>query len=193
MGKVKAAVSETDFQDIKKGILDTLKNEKDYLCDYNYSTPTEATNRIYSMLTEIIIMEAGQLINYDFKAIVQERSEIKRKVSQIDYNTNKANAIKFSCDALLMESRVAIEDLIKAAQEERKKETTKDANKDRLRDETAARMQYSLQKGELPTIVTGTRKSPEEIPIFEFELQALSQEIRDKLKTSANPRYYCKN
>ena len=42
-------------------------------------------------------------------------------------------------------------------------------------------MQYSLQNGELPTIVTGTRKSPEEIPIFEFELQALSQEIRDKL------------
>ena len=42
-------------------------------------------------------------------------------------------------------------------------------------------MQYSLQKGELPTIVTGIRKSPEEIPIFEFELQALSQEIRDKL------------
>ena len=45
----------------------------------------------------------------------------------------------------------------------------------------AARMQYSLQKGELPTIVTGTKKSPEEIPIFEIELQVLSQEIRDKL------------
>ena len=128
MEKVKAAVSETDFQDIKKGILDTLQNEKDYLCDYSYSTLTEATNKIYSMLTEIIIQEAGQVIDYDFKAIVQERSEIKRKVSQVDYNTNKANAIKSSCDALLMESRVAIEDLIKAAQEERKKETTNDAN-----------------------------------------------------------------
>ena len=103
MEKVKAAVSETDFQDIKKGILDTLQNEKDYLCDYSYSTPTETTNRIYSMLTEIIIMEAGQVIKYNFKAIVQERSEIRRKVSQIDYNTNKVNAIRSSCNALLME------------------------------------------------------------------------------------------
>ena len=113
--KVKAAVSEKDYQDIKKGILDALQNEKDYLYDYSYSTPTEATNRIYSMLTEIIIIEADQVINYDFKAMFQERSEIKRKVSQVDYNTNKANGIKFSCDALLMESRVATEDLIKAA------------------------------------------------------------------------------
>ena len=51
MEKVKAAVSEADFQDIKKGILDTLQNEKDYFCDYSYSTLTDATNKIYSMLT----------------------------------------------------------------------------------------------------------------------------------------------
>ena len=133
------------------------------------------------MLTEIIIQEAGQVIDYDFKAIVQERSEIKRKVSQVDYNTNKANAIKSSCDALLMESRVATEDLIKAAQEEQKKETTNDANKDRLRDETATQIHNSLQKSEPPTVVTGTRKSPEETSIFENELQALSQDTRDKL------------
>ena len=69
MEKVKVAVSETDYQDIKKGIIDTLQDEKDYLCDFIYSTPTEAANKIHSMLTEIIIMEAGHVINYDFKAI----------------------------------------------------------------------------------------------------------------------------
>ena len=118
------------------------------------------------MLTEIIIMEAGHVINYDFKAIVQERNEVKRKLSQVDYNTHRANAIKSSYDALNLESKLAREDLTKAAQEELRKETIKDANSDHLRDETAAQMQYSLQKGELPTIVTGTRKSPEEIRIF---------------------------
>ena len=80
-----------------------------------------------------------------------------------------------------MESKVAIKDLIKAAQEERKKDTTNDANKDQLRDETAARIHYLLQKDELPTVVTGTRKSPEETLIFESELQTLSQGTRDKL------------
>ena len=103
MEKVKAAVSKADFQDIKKGILDTLQNEKDYLCDYNYSTLTEATNKIYSMLTDILIQEAGQVIDYDFKATVQERSELKKKMNQVEYNTNKANAIKASQEGLIRE------------------------------------------------------------------------------------------
>ena len=83
MEKIKAAVSKADFYDIKKGILDTLQNERGYFCDYNYSTLTEATNKIYSMLTEILIQEAGQVIDYDFKTTVQERNEIKKKMSQV--------------------------------------------------------------------------------------------------------------
>ena len=63
MEKIKAAVSEADFQCIKKEILNTLKGEKDYLCSCNYSTLTEATNKIYSMLTEILVEEVGQVIN----------------------------------------------------------------------------------------------------------------------------------
>ena len=81
MERVKVAVSGTDYQDIKKGIIDTLQDERDYLLDCIYSTPTEPANKIHSMLTEIIIMEAGHVINYDFKAIVQERSGVKRKLS----------------------------------------------------------------------------------------------------------------
>ena len=118
MEKVKAAVSETDYQDIKKGIIDTLQDEKDYLLDCIYSTPTEAANKIHSMLTEIIIMEAGHVINYDFKVIVQERSEVKRKLSQVDYNTNRANAIKSSYDALNLESKLAREDQAREAQDD---------------------------------------------------------------------------
>ena len=96
MEKVKEVVTEADFQHIKKEILNTLKDEKDYLCGCNYSTLTEATNKIYSMLTEIMIQEAGQVIDYDFKIANQERSEIKRKMNQVEYNTNKANTIKAS-------------------------------------------------------------------------------------------------
>ena len=146
MEKVKAAVSKADFQDIKKGILDTLQNEKDYLCDYNYSTLTEATNKIYSMLTEILIQEAGQVIDYDFKVTVQERSEIKKKMNQVEYNTNKANAIKASREGLLRELKSAKEELLKATQDERKKEATSDPGKDKIRDETAARIQHLIGK-----------------------------------------------
>ena len=70
MEKVKAAVSEADFQHIKKEILNTLKDEKDYFCGCNYSTLTEATNKSYSMLTEILIQEAGSVIDYDIKTVI---------------------------------------------------------------------------------------------------------------------------
>ena len=59
------------------------------------------------MLTEILVQEAGQVIDYDIQMITQEKGEIKRKLSQIDYNTNKANPIKASQDGLLRESRTA--------------------------------------------------------------------------------------
>ena len=61
------------------------------------------------------------------------------------------------------------------------KELTNDANMTKLRDDTATRIQALLQRGKLPTILTGTRKSADETPIFENELQALSQDTRDKL------------
>ena len=166
MEKIKAAVSEEDFQRIKKEIINTLKGEKDHICSCNYSSLTEATNKIYSMLTEILVQEVGQVINYDIQVINQEKGELKKKMSQIDYDTSRANAIKSSCDQLLTESRAAAEDLIKAAQEERKKETTNDANKDKLRDEMATQIQTLLQRNNLPAVVTGTRKSPEESSIF---------------------------
>ena len=137
MEKVKAAVSEADFQDIKKGIRNTLQNEKDYLCGCNYSTLTEATNKIYSMLTEILIQEAGQVIDYDFKTTNQERNEIKKKMSQVEYNTNKANTIRASREGLLRELKAAKEELLKATQDERKKEATTDPGKDKIRDDTA--------------------------------------------------------
>ena len=100
---------------------------------------------------------------------------------QIDYDNSRANAIKSSCEQLIPESKSSAEELLKAVQDERRKEPTDDANLTKLRDEMATRMQALLQRGKLPTVLTGTRKSPEETPIYENELQTLSQDTRDKL------------
>ena len=45
----------------------------------------------------------------------------------------------------------------------------------------AAQIHHYLQKNTLPAVVTGTRESSDEPSIYENELQALSQETRDKL------------
>ena len=79
--KVKQAVSEEDFQHIKREILNTLRDEKDHFCGSNYSTLTEAKNKLYSMLTEILIQEAGSVIDYDIRTVNYEREETKKKMS----------------------------------------------------------------------------------------------------------------
>ena len=159
MDKVKAAVTEEDFEHIKKEILNTLKDEKDYICIGSYSSLPEATNQIYAMLTEILVQEVGQAINYDVQVINQEKDELKKKMGQIDYDTSRANAIKSSHEQLIPESKSSTEELLKAVQEECRKEPTDDANITKLRDDTATRIQALLLRGKLHTILTGTGKS----------------------------------
>ena len=59
-------------------------------------------------------------------------------MSQVDYNTNRANAKKASREGLIKELKAAREELLKAAQDERKKETTGDPYVDKVRNNTAA-------------------------------------------------------
>ena len=51
MERLKQAVTEEDFQHIKKEILKTLKDEKDDFCGNKYCTLTDAKNKLYSLLT----------------------------------------------------------------------------------------------------------------------------------------------
>ena len=144
MDKVKAAVTEEDFEHIKKEILNTLKGEKDYICSGSYSSLPEATNTIYAMLTEILVQEVGQAINYEIQLIGQEKGELKKKMIQIDYDNSRANAIKASCEQLIPESKSSAEELLKAVQDKRRKEPTEDATLTKLREDTATRIQALL-------------------------------------------------
>ena len=56
------------------------------------------------MLTEILVHEVGQAINYDIKMIGIEKDEIKKKMIQINYDNSKANAAKTSREQLIAES-----------------------------------------------------------------------------------------
>ena len=78
------------------------------------------------MLTEILVPEAGYVVDHDIQMISHERDEIKKQMSQIEYNTNRVNAKKASRDTLLKEFEVAKKELVKSAQDERKQESTGD-------------------------------------------------------------------
>ena len=104
-------------------------------------------------------------------------------MSQVEYNTYKANAIKASQERLLRELKAAKEELLKATQDEQKKDATTDPGKDKIRDDTAAQIHHLISKDTLPTPRAGTRANPDELVIYENEIQALPQETRDKLTT----------
>ena len=52
-----------------------------------------------------------------------------------------------------------------------------------VRDNTAAGIYLLISKDTLPTPRAGTRENPDELVIYENEIQTLSQETRDKLTT----------
>ena len=56
---------------------------------------------------------------------------------------------------------------------------------DKIKNDTAARIHHLIGKNTLPTPRAGTRENPDELVIYESELQSLAQETRDKLTTLA--------
>ena len=89
-------------------------------------------------------------------------------------DNSKANAAKTSRKQLIAESKISADELLKAVQDECRRESTDDANLAKLREDAATRMQDSLERGKLPTVIAGTRQNTDEPPIFENELQTIS-------------------
>ena len=83
MEKIKQAVMEEDYQHLKREILNTLKDEKNHFCQSSYSTLKKARNKLYSMLTEILVQEAGTILDHDIRMKQYEKNMIKKQMSQI--------------------------------------------------------------------------------------------------------------
>ena len=107
MKKLSKAISEEDFQSINKEFNKTLQGEIDHFCSQSYCSLTEAKDKLYSMLTETLREEAGLVIDQDIRSLQNEKGEVKTKMSQIEYNTNRANTKKASSDSLLKEFKIA--------------------------------------------------------------------------------------
>ena len=137
----------TIIHEIKK----TMDDEKDNHCKRSYSSLTEARNDIYSLYTESLREEAGLVITNNIDSLKIEKGQIKTKMSDIEYNTNRANSIKSLRDNLLKEIQQVKKDLIQLTQETVDLETTGDADQDNLRTATIAREHQHMEQNILPT------------------------------------------
>ena len=96
MEKVKQAVTKNDYQQLMKEILNELQDKRDQFCKSTYPTLKEARNELYTMMTEIIVQEAGSTL-YSNIMIKQDEINIARKLSnKIEYKTSRAKVLSAS-------------------------------------------------------------------------------------------------
>ena len=126
------------------------------------------------MLTEIIIQEAGIILDHDIRMKQYEKNMIKKQMSQIEYNTDRAKAKSASKNKLIKELTVAKKKLIKSAQDEKEIDSTSYQERDKVRIGTATQILYFLQLDMLPTPRDGIQEDHMEPFIYRNELQSIT-------------------
>ena len=71
-----------------------MSNEKEDFCKGNYYTLQEAKNQLYALLTEIMMNEAGYVIDQAIEGSKRDMTRPRRVRSQVDKYTSIASAKK---------------------------------------------------------------------------------------------------
>ena len=182
MEKVKQAVTKNDYQQLMKKILDSLQDKKDQFCEGTYSTLKEARSELYTMMTEIIVQEAGSILDHSIMMKQDEKNMIRKLMNKIEYKTNRVEAMSALKGKLIQGLTIAKKELLNLAQNEKEIGPTKNPEKDKIRLDTATRILYFLQLDMLPTPRDGTREDNTEPFIYKDELQSITQGTRSKLQ-----------
>ena len=93
MEKVKQAVTKNDYQQLMKKILDSLQDKKDQFCKGTYPTLKEARSELYTMIMEIIIQEAGRILDNSIMIKQDERNIVRKLLNKIEYKTSRVEAL----------------------------------------------------------------------------------------------------
>ena len=114
-------------------MLNTMSNEKEDFCKGNYYTLQEAKNQSYALLTEIMMYEAGYVIDQAIEGSKREMAKLRKVRSQVDKYTSIASAKKANKDKLIKELEVAKKALTETLQEELITKPNQQAKKVRIK------------------------------------------------------------
>ena len=92
MEKVEQAVTKNDYQQKMKKILDSLQDKKDQFCKGTYFTLKEARSELYTMMMEIIVQEAGSILDNNIMIKQDERNMVRKLLNRIEYKTSRVEA-----------------------------------------------------------------------------------------------------
>ena len=134
------------------------------------------------MMTEIILQEAGSVLDHNIVIKQDERNMVRKLLNKIEYKTSKVKTLSVSKSKLIQGSAIAKKELLSLAQNEKEIGPTKDPEKDKLRLDTATQILYFLQLDMLPTPRDGIREANTEPSIYKDELQSVTQGNKSKLQ-----------
>ena len=66
-----------------KKILDSLQDKKDQFCKGTYPTFKEARSELYTMMMEIIVQEAGSILDHSIVIKQDERNMVGKLLNKI--------------------------------------------------------------------------------------------------------------
>merc|ERR1711867_428409 len=121
------------------------------------------------MIAEIIIQEAGSILDHSIMIKQDERNMVRKLLNKIEYKTSRVETLSASKSKLIQGSTVAKKELLSLAQNEKEIGPTKDPEKDKLRLDTATRILYFLQLDILSTPRDGIREDNTEPFIYKNE------------------------
>ena len=83
-----------------------------------------------TMMTEIIVQEAGSILDNNIMIKQDERNMVRKLLNKIEYKTSTVEALSASKSKLIQGSAIAKKELLSLAQNEKEIGPTKDPEKD---------------------------------------------------------------
>ena len=78
MRKVKQTITKNEYEQLTKKILSALQDQKDQFCKSNYPTLKEARSKLYTMMMEIIVQEAGSILDHNIRMKQDEKIMVRK-------------------------------------------------------------------------------------------------------------------
>ena len=177
MNRLKQVVTQKQFQQTTNDIVKTSNNSKEDFCKRNYYSLQDAKARLNALITEIMMCEAGYIIDQAMQEYKTQTTELNQVKTQLDKYTDVANTARSNRDKLIKEIEMAKKTLIETLQEEliSQTDTNGEEGQNQTRANTSKCLKNFLKEDEFPTPKSGSRTDQKEQAIYTNELQTLTK------------------
>ena len=136
MGCLKKAITCEQFQQINDDILRGMNVIKEEFCNKDYHTLQEAKNQLHALLTNVMMDDAGYILDKTLDELKKEMTKLRKISSWIENQKGVTSSKKVSKDKLVQTLEFAQKALIDTLQGELCSPSESAEIKDKTREDT---------------------------------------------------------